>query len=169
MPSQPIDFLSQIVNIIFGGNWTSFPQKADLERCGKSYGLRWPNQFKPDVKLGEFSHEEDTIICSLYVTIGSSFGASNFRWALIASQLPGRTNKDVRKYWNTKLKKKLLGTTPQFNQRKVPPPFPDSYSNSPLSLSCQMLPPLSLDSSSQYSTCSLNKQFTSHELASLPQ
>lgn len=30
------------------------------------------------------------------------------RWSLIARQLPGRTDNDVKNYWNTKLRKKLL-------------------------------------------------------------
>jgi hypothetical protein len=29
------------------------------------------------------------------------------RWSLIAAQLPGRTDNDVKNYWNTRLKKKL--------------------------------------------------------------
>jgi len=29
------------------------------------------------------------------------------RWSVIASKLPGRTDNDVKNYWNTKLKKKL--------------------------------------------------------------
>lgn len=31
------------------------------------------------------------------------------RWSNIAAQLPGRTDNDVKNYWNTKLKKKLSG------------------------------------------------------------
>jgi len=30
------------------------------------------------------------------------------RWSAIASKLPGRTDNDVKNYWNTKLKKKIL-------------------------------------------------------------
>lgn len=32
----------------------------------------------------------------------------HIRWSVIASHLPGRTDNDVKNYWNTKLKKKLL-------------------------------------------------------------
>ncbi|XP_019199016.1 PREDICTED: transcription factor RAX2-like [Ipomoea nil] len=84
-----------------GGNWIALPQKAGLKRCGKSCRLRWLNYLRPNIKHGEFSEEEDRIICSLYATIGS-------RWSIIAAQLPGRTDNDIKNYWNTKLKKKLM-------------------------------------------------------------
>ncbi|KAK4260223.1 hypothetical protein QN277_003367 [Acacia crassicarpa] len=85
-----------------GGNWIALPQRIGLKRCGKSCRLRWLNYLRPNIKHGGFSEEEDNIICSLYVSIGS-------RWSIIAAQLPGRTDNDIKNYWNTRLKKKLLG------------------------------------------------------------
>ncbi|KAG5057614.1 hypothetical protein AAZX31_05G101400 [Glycine max] len=93
-----------------GGNWIALPQKLGLKRCGKSCRLRWLNYLRPNIKHGNFSEEEDNIICSLYVTIGS-------RWSIIAAQLPGRTDNDIKNYWNTKLKKKLLGKQRKLEQQ----------------------------------------------------
>lgn len=84
-----------------GGNWISLPQKAGLRRCGKSCRLRWLNYLRPDIKHGGFTEEEDNIILTLYRQIGS-------RWSVIAANLPGRTDNDVKNHWNTKLKKKHL-------------------------------------------------------------
>ncbi|KAK7273937.1 hypothetical protein RIF29_15005 [Crotalaria pallida] len=55
-----------------GGDWITLPQKAGLNRCGKSCRLRWLNYLWPNIKHGEFSDEEDRIICTLYANIGSS-------------------------------------------------------------------------------------------------
>ncbi|KAE8715618.1 Transcription factor RAX3 [Hibiscus syriacus] len=84
------------------GNWIALPPKIGLKRCGKSCRLRWLNYLRPNIKHGGFSEEEDKIIRSLYISIGS-------RWSIIAAQLPGRTDNDIKNYWNTRLKKKLLG------------------------------------------------------------
>ncbi|KAK6144368.1 hypothetical protein DH2020_021188 [Rehmannia glutinosa] len=113
-----------------GGNWIALPQKAGLKRCGKSCRLRWLNYLRPNIKHGEFSDEEDRIICTLYASIGS-------RWSIIAAQLPGRTDNDIKNYWNTKLKKKLMAFNniiPSSNQGKLisQPQYsqPDNYTNS---------------------------------------
>ncbi|KAF8036402.1 hypothetical protein BT93_C2191 [Corymbia citriodora subsp. variegata] len=87
-----------------------------LKRCGKSCRLRWLNYLRPDIKHGGFTEEEDDIICTLFCTIGS-------RWSVIASKMPGRTDNDVKNYWNTKLKKKLL------KQWTPPKTLPETESN----------------------------------------
>nr|XP_043622852.1 transcription factor MYB36-like [Erigeron canadensis] len=95
-----------------GGNWIALPQKIGLKRCGKSCRLRWLNYLRPNIKHGGFSEEEDNIISSLYISIGS-------RWSIIAAQLPGRTDNDIKNYWNTRLKKKLLGRRKQSQANRL--------------------------------------------------
>jgi hypothetical protein len=46
---------------------------AGLKRCGKSCRLRWLNYLRPNIKHGDFTPEEDSIICSLYISIGSRY------------------------------------------------------------------------------------------------
>lgn len=101
-PEEDAKLKSYIEQHGTGGNWIALPQKIGLKRCGKSCRLRWLNYLRPNIKHGGFSEEEDRIICSLYISIGS-------RWSIIAAQLPGRTDNDIKNYWNTKLKKKLFG------------------------------------------------------------
>ncbi|CAK9196635.1 unnamed protein product [Sphagnum troendelagicum] len=82
------------------GSWRTLPKKAGLQRCGKSCRLRWTNYLRPDLKHGRFTDHEEKLIVNLHAALGS-------RWSLIAAQLPGRTDNDVKNYWNTRLKKKL--------------------------------------------------------------
>ncbi|KAF8696263.1 hypothetical protein HU200_037166 [Digitaria exilis] len=97
------------------GNWIALPQKAGLRRCGKSCRLRWLNYLRPELRHGGFTDEEDNLILSLYGEIGS-------KWSVIASRLAGRTDNDVKNYWNTKLKKRYLAST---REEKRPPPSCD--------------------------------------------
>ncbi|KAL8149934.1 uncharacterized protein LOC141706448 [Apium graveolens] len=115
-----------------GGNWIALPQKAGLRRCGKSCRLRWLNYLRPNIKHGEFTDDEDRIICTLFANIGS-------RWSIIAGQLPGRTDNDIKNYWNTKLKKKLLmgslilPTNPFTSHKMITPPTNNTYQQFPTS------------------------------------
>ncbi|KAK3142330.1 hypothetical protein QOZ80_4BG0345170 [Eleusine coracana subsp. coracana] len=83
-------------------NWRLIPKNAGLQRCGKSCRLRWTNYLRPDLKHGEFTDAEEQTIIKLHSVVGN-------RWSVIAAQLPGRTDNDVKNHWNTKLKKKLSG------------------------------------------------------------
>ncbi|GAA0170409.1 hypothetical protein LIER_24677 [Lithospermum erythrorhizon] len=98
-PDEDAKILAYVANHGIG-NWTLVPQKAGLNRCGKSCRLRWTNYLRPDLRHDNFTLEEEEQILQLHQTVGS-------RWSLIAARLPGRTDNDVKNYWNTKLKKKL--------------------------------------------------------------
>ncbi|GAB2298738.1 hypothetical protein Dimus_032812 [Dionaea muscipula] len=83
------------------GNWRTLPKNAGLERCGKSCRLRWTNYLRPDIKRGRFSFEEEETIIHLHSILGN-------RWSAIAGRLPGRTDNEIKNYWNTHIRKRLL-------------------------------------------------------------
>ncbi|XP_020575683.1 myb-related protein 306-like [Phalaenopsis equestris] len=83
------------------GNWRSVPTNTGLSRCSKSCRLRWTNYLRPGIKRGSFTDQEEKLIIHLQALLGN-------RWAAIASYLPERTDNDIKNYWNTHLKKKLI-------------------------------------------------------------
>ncbi|KAG9449764.1 hypothetical protein H6P81_009729 [Aristolochia fimbriata] len=82
------------------GCWSSVPKQAGLQRCGKSCRLRWINYLRPDLKRGTFSQQEEDLIINLHHVLGN-------RWSQIAAKLPGRTDNEIKNFWNSSLKKKL--------------------------------------------------------------
>ncbi|XP_024995599.1 transcription factor MYB106-like [Cynara cardunculus var. scolymus] len=83
------------------GSWRALPSKAGLQRCGKSCRLRWINYLRPDIKRGKFSLQEEQTIIQLHALLGN-------RWSAIAAHLPKRTDNEIKNYWNTHLKKRLI-------------------------------------------------------------
>ncbi|XP_057436690.1 MYB-like transcription factor 4 [Lotus japonicus] len=83
------------------GCWRSLPKSAGLLRCGKSCRLRWINYLRPDLKRGNFTPQEDELIIKLHSLLGN-------KWSLIAGRLAGRTDNEIKNYWNTHIRRKLL-------------------------------------------------------------
>ncbi|XP_059651213.1 transcription factor MYB1-like isoform X2 [Cornus florida] len=88
------------------------PRKlVGLLRCGKSCRLRWMNYLRPDIKRGNISPEEDDLIVRMHALLGN-------RWSLIAGRLPGRTDNEIKNYWNTHLSKTQQQTNDPRNTHK---------------------------------------------------
>ncbi|KAM3712755.1 hypothetical protein ACB098_01G206400 [Castanea mollissima] len=94
------NILKNYIKIHGEGKWTDLPQRAGLRRCGKSCRLRWLNYLRPDIKRGNFSEDEEDLIIKLHKLLGNS-------WSLIARRLPGRTDNEIKNYWNTILSKRV--------------------------------------------------------------
>ncbi|KAL5747712.1 hypothetical protein ACOSQ2_025009 [Xanthoceras sorbifolium] len=93
------------------GHWRHLPKNAGLLRCEKSCRLKWMNYLRAGIKRGNFSPEEDDLIIRLHKLIGN-------RWCLIAKRLPGRTDNEIRNYWNSHLGKRLVNKTSDTDHHK---------------------------------------------------
>ncbi|XP_021898174.1 transcription repressor MYB5-like [Carica papaya] len=118
------------------GRWRTLPSRAGLQRCGKSCRLRWMNYLRPSIKRGRIAPDEEDLIIRLHRLLGN-------RWSLIAGRIPGRTDNEIKNYWNTHISKKLIsqGIDPRTHKPFNLNPNPDSQQNpQPNSLKLHELP-----------------------------
>ncbi|XP_057472683.1 transcription factor MYB101-like isoform X2 [Actinidia eriantha] len=119
------------------GNWNAVQRNCGLKRCGKSCRLRWANHLRPNLKKGGFSPEEERLIIELHAKIGN-------KWARMASQLPGRTDNEIKNYWNTRVKRLQRANLPMYPD-DINPQQQQTHPNT------STPPPPSLSSSSKFS------------------
>nr|AKV71944.1 R2R3-MYB protein [Rehmannia glutinosa] len=93
--------LAETIGIYGAKQWTIIAAKAELNRCAKSCRLRWMNYLRPNIKRGNMSDQEEDLIMRMHKLLGN-------RWSLIAARLPGRTDNEIKNYWNCHLSKKKL-------------------------------------------------------------
>ncbi|KAK6134725.1 hypothetical protein DH2020_031527 [Rehmannia glutinosa] len=91
------------------GNWNAVQRNSGLMRCGKSCRLRWANHLRPNLKKGAFTPDEEKLIVELHAKLGN-------KWARMAAQLPGRTDNEIKNYWNTRLKRRQRAGLPIYPQ-----------------------------------------------------
>ncbi|XP_047319693.1 transcription repressor MYB5-like [Impatiens glandulifera] len=121
------ELLSSYINKEGEGRWRTLPTRAGLLRCGKSCRLRWMNYLRPSVKRGHIAPDEEDLILRLHRLLGN-------RWSLIAGRIPGRTDNEIKNYWNTHLSKKLIsqGIDPRTHKPLVNLTYPpDQQENKP--------------------------------------
>ncbi|WVZ59712.1 hypothetical protein U9M48_009822 [Paspalum notatum var. saurae] len=89
------------------GNWNAVQRMTGLLRCGKSCRLRWTNHLRPNLKKGSFSPDEELLIAQLHAQLGN-------KWARMAAHLPGRTDNEIKNYWNTRTKRRQRSGLPVY-------------------------------------------------------
>ncbi|GKV03677.1 hypothetical protein SLEP1_g15942 [Rubroshorea leprosula] len=106
--------LADYIKVHGQGKWRKITKETGLKRCGKSCRLRWLNYLRPDIKRGNITQDEEDLIIRLHKLLGN-------RWSLIAGRLPGRTDNEIKNYWNSYLSKKAYGNQPNSSKLEKKP------------------------------------------------
>ncbi|GKD17693.1 transcription repressor MYB4, partial [Tanacetum coccineum] len=93
-----------------------------LLRCGKCCRKRWFDTLSSDHERRESLVKKNDLIIRLHALLGD-------RWSLIAGRLPGRKDNEIKSYWNSYLKKKLVKMGIDPNNHRLPHGFAGTSSN----------------------------------------
>jgi len=84
----------------YGQSWAMISSMME-GRTGKQVRDRYLNKLRPNIKIGDWSAQEDELVVTLIKEIGH-------RWSLIANHLPGRTEGQVKNRFYSHIKKRIL-------------------------------------------------------------
>ncbi|CAN6836657.1 unnamed protein product [Brassica oleracea] len=82
------------------GSWRSLPKNAAQGSCSKYEGLGGLDHLQNEGGKLSSQNEPHKVMQNLYSLIGGL-------WSLIAGHLPGRTDNEIKNYWNSHLRRKL--------------------------------------------------------------
>ncbi|KAK1280054.1 Transcription factor GAMYB [Acorus gramineus] len=92
-----------------------------LNRDNKSCRFRFLCHLKENLKKSPISQVEEEMIVQLHQQLGN-------KWAIIAKQLQGRTDNEIKNFWNTR-KKKLERANLHHHHPSLPPLSPTPNNN----------------------------------------